>query len=197
VEEDGCFDEGVLDSPCFKKSKFFYRIDDIEFEKNKGSLAEKADILFTSNFKRNEKKEVEWLNWYSKIHEVKKEYNCFHVSSFCHLDKENIQKSNFLVLDFELESIPKVIFDAMAAKTFVLCKRPKREKEFSRIFENNIDLILFEDYSDWRKKVFIYENSPEDFSAITNNALNKMKIYHSPEERAKDIFKFYKGRANL
>ena len=194
VEEDGYFDGGILSSPSFEKSKFFYKLDDIEPKRGNESLIEKADILFTSNFEKNRIKGSKWLNWYAEPRELKKEYDSFHTSCHAHEGKEDFQKSNFLVLDCNLDSVPKIIFEAMAAKTLVLCKRPKNEEDFNLIFENNVHILFFEDHKDCKQKIFIHKNSPEDFFDITKRSFEKVVKFHSPKERAKDIFKFYKGK---
>jgi|TARA_R100000152_G_C6730149_1_gene154937 hypothetical protein len=194
IEECGRFEPRLLSMPCFSNAVVFYKTHDSVVSQNENYMHENGHLIFTSNCDSHKQKKFNWLNWYSKVFDVNKNSELCEVDSIDDCSLEEVINSKFLIIKSPPTSVSKILFQAAAAKTFIICKSPKDEDVFKSAFENNEHITYFNNEKEKDLRYKVNSLSDEDYRDITSRALEKVKKFHTPSERCKEIIKIYKKK---
>ena len=109
---------------------------------------------------------------------------------------EFLNKGKIVIQNSRFGEITRRIFEGMACGKMVLCDRLDKSKGLEELFEDEVDIVYYDDIVDCIYKMNHYNNNDEERETIAKNGYNKVLENHTQKQRAEFIINKYKEYKN-
>ena len=100
---------------------------------------------------------------------------------------EFLNKGKIVIQNSRFGEITRRIFEGMACGKMILCDKLDKSKGLEELFEDEVDIVYYDDIVDCIYKMNHYNNTHEERETIANNRSNKALENHTPNHRAEFI----------
>tara|TARA_Y100000992_G_C21274089_1_gene498863 strand:+ start:4177 stop:5067 length:891 start_codon:yes stop_codon:yes gene_type:complete len=109
---------------------------------------------------------------------------------------EFLNKGKIVVQNSRWGEITRRIFEGMACGKMVLCDKLDKSKGLDKLFEDEVDIVYYDDIVDCIYKMNHYNGNDEERERIAANGYNKVIENHTQKQRAEFIINKYKEYKN-
>ncbi len=109
---------------------------------------------------------------------------------------EFLNKGKIVIQNSRFGEITRRIFEGMACGKMILCDKLDKSKGLEELFEDEVDIVYYDDIVDCIYKMNHYNNNDEERETIAKNGYNKVLENHTQKQRAEFIINKYKEYKN-
>ena len=109
---------------------------------------------------------------------------------------EFLNKGKMVVQNSRWGEITRRIFEGMACGKMVLCDKLDKSKGLDKLFEDEVDIVYYDDIVDCIYKMNHYNSNDEERERIAANGYSKVIENHTQKQRAEFIINKYKEYKN-
>ena len=109
---------------------------------------------------------------------------------------EFLNKGKIVIQNSRFGEITRRIFEGMACGKMILCDKLDKSKGLEELFEDEVDIVYYDDIVDCIYKINHYNNNDEERETIAKNGYNKVLENHTQKQRAEFIINKYKEYKN-
>ena len=109
---------------------------------------------------------------------------------------EFLNKGKIVVQNSRWGEITRRIFEGMACGKMVLCDKLDKSKGLDRLFEDEVDIVYYDDIVDCIYKMNHYNGNDEERERIAESGYSKVIENHTQKQRAEFIINKYKEYKN-
>ena len=109
---------------------------------------------------------------------------------------EFLNKGKMVVQNSRWGEITRRIFEGMACGKMVLCDKLDKSKGLDKLFEDEVDIVYYDDIVDCIYKMNHYNGNDEERERIAANGYNKVIENNTQKQRAEFIINKYKEYKN-
>ena len=109
---------------------------------------------------------------------------------------EFLNKGKIVVQNSRWGEITRRIFEGMACGKMVLCDKLDKSKGLDKLFEDEVDIVYYDDIVDCIYKMNHYNGNDEERERIAANGYSKVIENHTQKQRAEFIINKYKEYKN-
>ena len=109
---------------------------------------------------------------------------------------EFLNKGKIVIQNSRFGEITRRIFEGMACGKMIFCDKLDKSKGLEELFEDEVDIVYYDDIVDCIYKINHYNNNDEERETIAKNGYNKVLENHTQKQRAEFIINKYKEYKN-